>query len=287
MPRRKTKVNPIDDYFSERQKVAAKRRQEDIDMLSQWQEQDRAGKVDPKLTTQLMQRFEPVRRSAQNKYKAQLTGPGFDTKSRTLLVDAMRSYDPSKGAAPSTHLTTNLQRLYRENLQQQSVQNTEAEAGLFGHMDRAKSELADELGRDPEENEILGRVNEFLPAKRRIDLPRFQQVQQRRGGSVLSSSFESNPETPEQVQHQTALQSQKLDLLPYDLNEQELAVYNHLFGRGGQRATTSTGAIAKKIGVSAPTVSRLRKAIAQKAGVTEQQLAQGRNPRRAKKPPGT
>jgi DNA-directed RNA polymerase specialized sigma subunit len=168
-----------------------------------------------------------------------------------------------------------MRRLYRENLQQQPVQNTEADASMFGPMDTARAELMDELERDPYPQEVMQRMNETLPFQKRIDLPRFQQLQTRRGGTALASSFESNP-TSFQVQ----AEHQNLDLLPYDLTNQELQVYNHLFGRGGQRASTSTNAIAKRLGTSAPTVSRLRKAIALKAGVTEEQLAARRNPRK-------
>lgn len=272
-------VNPVDDYLELKKTAAQRRKEDDIGLLTQWQEQDRAGAVDPKLTEQLFQRFEPVRRSAENKYKAQLTSPGFDTKSRTLMVDAWRSWDPSKGGAPVTHMTNTLRRLYRENLQQQSVQNTEAEAGLFGKIDRAQAELTDELGRDPSEDEMLGRINEYLPRKKAIDLPRLQQVQARRGGTVVSSAFESAPEGAPQTQYQQQLEQQQLDLLPYDLDDQELSVYNHLFGRGGQKATTSTNEIARRMGVSAPTISRLRKRVAKKANITEEQLAAGRKKR--------
>jgi len=277
----KGKPNPVDDYMETKKTAAQKRHEADIDLVRQWQQQDQSGQVDPTLTEQLMQRFEPVRRAAQNKYKAALTGPGFDTKSRTLMIDSFRSFDPTRGAVPTTHMTNQLRRLYRENLQQQSVQNTEADAGLFGPMDQTHAELQDELGRDPTLEEHFQRMNETLPAKKRIDLKRFQQVQQRRGGSVLSSGFESNPEAPIQLQHQQALQRQNVDLLPYDLDPQETQVYNQLFGRG-QRPTTSTNAIATRLGVSAPTVSRVRKRIAEKAGVTEEQLSAGRK-RRAPK----
>jgi DNA-directed RNA polymerase specialized sigma subunit len=273
--------DPIDDYLEKKEKTAAQRRSgEDVNLVTQWQQQAAAGAPDPALTEQLYKRFEPVRRNAQNKYKAQLTGPGFDTKARTIMAESWKNWDPTRGASPTTHMTNNLQRLYRENLQQQSVQNTEADAGYFGHMDTADAELQDELGRDPDDNELVGRMNELMPAKKRIDAARLQQLRQRKGGSVISSSFESNPEGPSVAATQAHAEAQNLDLLPYDLDDRELSVYNHLFGRGGQRATQSTNTIAKKLGVSAPTVSKLRKSILQKAGVTEGQLKASKKPRK-------
>ena len=270
-------MNPVDEYFELKKQAASKRREEDIQLVTEWQRQHQLGQVDPTLQEAVFNRFEPVRRAAVSRYKAPLTPAGFDTKSRTLMAEALRSWSPTGGAAPSTHITNHMRRLYRENLQQQAVQNTEADAGLFGHMDTAKSELMDELGRSPMPHEVVQRMNERLPAKRRIDLPRFQQLESRRGGTALSSSFESNP-----ISYQSQVAQQNLDLLPYDLNQQERQVYNHLYGRGGQKSTTSTNTIAKRMGVSAPTISRLRKSIAMKAGVTEDQLSLSKKPRKPK-----
>ena len=274
MKRRKKAVDPVDDYLEAKKTAAARRREDDVNMVTEWQKQRAAGNVDPVLHEQLFKRFEPVRRKAVGKYRAPLTGPGFDVKSRTLMAEALGSWSPQGGAAPVTHITNTMKRLYRENLQQQSIQHTEGDAGLFGKMDQAKAELEDELERDPSHDELLGRMNELLPAHRRIDAQRLQQLQTRRGSAALASGLESNP-----MQYQSQLERQKLDMLPYDLNPQETQVYNMLMGRGG-KAVTSTNAIASRMGVSAPTVSRIRKAIALKAGVTEDQLAATRKQRK-------
>lgn len=274
--KKKADVNPVDDYLEAAKLANANRKEDDATLVMQWQQQRAAGQVDPKLQQQVFGRFEPVRRAAVSKYMAPLTPPGFQTKSRTLLAEALGSWSPTGGAAPATHVTNQMRRLYRENLQQQSVQNTEADAGMFGPMDSARTDFMDEFEREPTRQELLTRMNEMLPAHKRIDDVRFQQLQSRRGGTALASGFESNP-TSFHVQ----AESQNLDLLPYDLNQQELQVYNHLFGKGGQRATTSTNTIASRMGLSAPTISRIRKGIATKAGVTDAQLASGRKSRKS------
>ncbi len=52
-------------------------------------------------------------------------------------------------------------------------------------------------------------------------------------------------------------------LLPYELNTDERAVFEHLYGVGG-KTRKSPGQIAKKLKMSAPKVSRLKRAIAKK-----------------------
>jgi len=274
-PKKSKAVDPLDDYFEAKKLAAANRKDEDANLVTQWQQQRAAGQVDPVLQQQVFSRFEPVRRAAVAKYMAPLTPPGFQTKSRTLLAEALGSWSPTGGAAPATHVVNQMRRLYRENLQQQSVQNTEADAGMFGPMDVARTDFMDEFEREPTQQELLTRMNEMLPQNKRIDAVRLQQLQSRRGGTALASGFESSP-TSFHVQ----AENQNLDLLPYDLNNQELQVYNHLFGRGGQKATTSTNTIASRMGVSAPTVSRVRRGIAMKAGVTDEQLSLGRKSRK-------
>lgn len=263
--------NPVDEYLSEREKVSSKLKIDDTELVKQWQAQNQSGQVDPVLQEQVFSRFEPVRRAAVSKYKAPLTPAGFDTKSRALLASALTSWDPNRGAAPATHITGEMRRLYRENLQQQSVQNTEADAGLFGTMDAARTEFIDEFDRDPTPEEHLVRMNEMLPKNKRINAERFKQVQSRRGGVALSSGFEATP-----MSTQISLEKQTLEMLPYQLNDQEKNVYNHLFGRGGARATESTNEIAAKLGLSPSKVSRLRKSIAMKAGVHEEHLTSKR-----------
>lgn len=270
MPRKKK--NPVDEYLLDKEAQRQKKRQDSLDFVQRFQQADREGQLDESLKQELYQRFAPVMHGAIKKYRGPLAGPGLETKARSLVAQGIRTYDPNAGTVPETHVTNYLKRLWRENLQQDSVRHTEADAGLIGPMDRARDELVDELGRDPTPQEQLQRMNEFMPAHRRVDQNRFNQIQQRRGGTVLSSSFESNPEEPAQMQHQLALQNQRMDLLEYDLKPRQRDIYNRILGRQGFKPTTSTGELARQIGVSAPTISRERKAIARQLGIPEQQL---------------
>lgn len=269
--------DPIDNY-EEAKKTAAQRRREDENNLAvQWQQQlNQTGQPDPDLTAQLMRGLGATRRAAINKYKSPLAGPGFDTDADNLIIEGIKTFNPQAGASLNTHVTNQLKRLHRRNLQHQSVRSTEHDAAVFGQADVAKAELMDELGRDPTDQELHARINEMLPGNRQVDYGRFQTAMSRRAGTIQSSAFESNPQ-----EFHAQLQQQNLEMLPYELNQQQLQVYNHIFGKGGQKATQSTGDIARLMGISEPAVSRHRKAILAKAGVTDDQLgAMSKSPRR-------
>ena len=58
-------------------------------------------------------------------------------------------------------------------------------------------------------------------------------------------------------------QKEVLRLLPYELNSEERAVFEYIYGVGG-KPKLGPGAIAQRLGMSAPKVSRLKRAIADK-----------------------
>jgi DNA-directed RNA polymerase specialized sigma subunit len=54
-----------------------------------------------------------------------------------------------------------------------------------------------------------------------------------------------------------------LKLIPYELSPEENAVFEHVYGTGG-KPQLGTGDIAKRLNMSAPKVSRVKSAIAEK-----------------------
>lgn len=248
-------MDPIDDYLNTKEAAAARRVEDDHSLVSQWQQQHASGQVDPALTHQLIERFQPTIQSAIGKYKSGLTSSGLDAEAKNLAIDAFRTFDPSKGAVFNTHLTNTLRRLQRRNLQNQTAYVPEAKAFYFGHADRARDELVDELGREPTAQEHEQRLNEIVPANKRLGPGELAPILALRKNSVLSSSFEGNMDTFAQNLHE-----QNVALARYDLNDKERKVYEHMFDQG----ITSTGAIAKSLGMSEPAVSRLKKRIEMK-----------------------
>lgn len=277
-------ANPVDEYLTARYgypeeiiKAAAKQAkmpQNQIEDILEWQKQDAevaAGtreEIDPDLNERAHGYLEATRRSAVKKHKAPLAGDALETKSHTITPKILRKWSPEGGASPTTLAYHEYQRLNRENVQQHSIRGSEDDSRMIGTMQEAYGELEDELGEEPTDEQLLERMNEHLPANKRIDMNRFSELQSRRGGSALTSGFESSP-----LSYELSAEQQNLALLPYDLNEQERAVFDQAM------AGKTTGQIAKETGTSDPTISRVKGSILQKAGVPG-----GQQQRKRKKP---
>lgn len=94
--------------------------------------------------------FAQVNRQGGSVAKAALVGTG-----RVWAAKAIKTYDPSKGSALSTHVANYIQRIKRLNYKYRGAarlpENKERE---FGAYDRARANLEEELSRDPTPDEI-------------------------------------------------------------------------------------------------------------------------------------
>jgi DNA-directed RNA polymerase specialized sigma subunit len=247
--------NEVDGYFLEKKAVNQKRVDEDHALVAQWQQAHQNGNLDPQLTHQALTRFKPTMTSALNKFtKGSLSaGSGLNTAAKTYTIEALKTFDPAKGATFNTHLTNTLRRLHRENSEHQSAYTPEGQAFYFGPIQRAHDELADELGRPPTFEEHEQRLNEMLPEHKRLEpggLAPLLTLKNRR--PILASNFDSTPNT---FAHD--LEAQNVSLARHDLNEPDKNIYDLIY----QHNVTGTGDIAKRLGMSDPAVSRAKKRI--------------------------
>lgn len=251
-----SKKDPVDDYFEAKKTAGQRRVEDDHALVAQWQQGHAANAVDPNVTHQVLQRFQPTIQGAIRKYKSPLTGPGLDTQAKNLTIEAMKTFDPTRGAVFNTHLTNTLKRLHRENLQRQGAYVPEAQAFYFGPAQQAHDELLDELGRPPSAVEHEQRLNEMLPEHKRLAPGGLASVLELKRNTVVSSNFEGQPST-----FATDIERQNVDLLRYDLDPKEQQVYDLIYKDG----VTSTGEMAQRLGTSDPAVSRLKGRIEHKA----------------------
>lgn len=246
-------LTPIDTYF--RAKTAAQQRRVDEDhaLVAQWQQAHQGGNVDPELTHQALTRFQPTIQTSLKKFRAPKTGPMIETEARNRSIEALKTFDPSKGATFTTHLTNTLRRLQRANARGQDVYIPEGPASYIGDIQRAHDELSDEMGRAPTPQEHEQRLNEMLPAHRKLAPGKMQEIVALQRNSIPSSVFEATPNTFHQD-----LEAQNVALARYDMPTQEQRVHDLIYKQG----ITATGDIAKQLGVSAPTASRLKGSVA-------------------------
>lgn len=106
------------------------------------------------------------------------------SKAKSLVVRAVKTYDPSSGARLQSWIVTNLKPLSRYGLRSRPVRTPEVAARQAAELNRVSQELADELGRDPTDAELADATG--MSEKRVSD------VRRKAVASVFSSSFDES-----------------------------------------------------------------------------------------------
>jgi len=167
------------------------------------------------------------------------------------VIQGLRSYNPEK-AQMHTWVTGQLQGMQRYVQQHQNLSRiVEERARKVGDLQRAKSSLYETHDREPTTIEIADymKVSPHIVTKLQSELR----------PDILASGALEDPFIDE-----TPRAREVLRLIKYELAPNELLVFEHLTGDGGKPKTTSTGAIARKLGWSDSKVSQVKKAIAGK-----------------------
>lgn len=126
----------------------------------------------------LLNQLQPLIHQQVIRWSGTLSPVTLELQAKTLAVEAIKTYDPKKGAALGTHVTNQLQKLSRTVYTHgQALRLPEHKAVSMASFSVAQQQLADRLGREPTANELadeLGwtsmRVQEFQRAYTRKEL---------------------------------------------------------------------------------------------------------------------
>lgn len=226
----------------------------DVDLWRQWKESGE----DPDRLQPLLQSLNPVIQRNVLRHRApRIHPPVIEAEARSLTVKALRRYNPAKGTMITTHVQNNLKGLNRFVKKHQNFTRiVEAQANRIGDFTRAKDNLSEELGREPTILELSDRLKMSPKKVERLE----KEIRPDRFAALPSdTTVEDNPFEQTLPVHKEIIQ-----MLPYELTIDEQKVFNYLFGRGGMKKTTSTGAIAKSLGWSDSKVSQMKGSIAKK-----------------------
>lgn len=227
----------------------------DLDLWRQW----KTSNEDPEKLSPLLASLNPVITSQVNRHRApRIYKPAIEAHARTLTVQALRRYDPTRKAAVASHVQNNLKGLNRYVKKHQNFTRiVEAQANKIGPYTRAKAALEEELGREPTTLELADRLKmspkkvERLAKEMRPDIFNLP--------AVGPDAFESSPFEEESPRHREVI-----EMLPYELTTDETAVFNYLFGKGGKRKISVMSDIARELGWSASKVSQVKNSISAK-----------------------
>ena len=179
---------------------------------------------------------------------------------KVLAVKAIKSYDPNSGAQLRSWVTGNLKSLSRFGQElARPAHVPEIAARQAAQLDAARSQLADELGRDPSDEELADHSG--------ISLKRVGQVKAMarpymREGEMLSQEGDEQSSYPavDPVGPDPALNS-AVEAVLQSSDDRDQMILKHKIGHGGAERLSNQD-IAKRLGVSPAFVSQRGAALA-------------------------
>ena len=164
------------------------------------------------------------------------------------FVDALKTYDPSRGTKLNTHVNWHLHKTKRFIAQNQNFARLpEPMIYRIGEFERSEDQLRQKLGRDPTTHELSDHLK--WP---QVHVERMRQSLRR---DLSSSLFEFDPSSL-QVSRWNEVKS----LIPYELTPQENAVFEMVYAQNNP----SNNDIANKLKLSPSRVSKIKLNIANK-----------------------
>lgn len=251
-------MNPVDDFLDATEgleKLSAedlrKRQAREFGMWQQWKQ----GGMKKKQLRPLIKSFRPLINHRANVFAGgkirDIPPAAIRAEFTNQFVQALQTYDPNRGAGLGTHISHQLKKAQRfVTTYQNPARIPENRIYRIRELQDAETILDEKLGRAPTQIELSDNLK-WSP--KQVDV-----LQREIRKARPTSAFESDPST-----FTPSRQKEVLRLLPYDLSGDERAVFEHLYGIGGKKQL-GPGAIARKLRMSAPKVSRLKRAIAVK-----------------------
>lgn len=200
------------------------------------------------VTSVVLHKLKPTISSAITSY-----APGHSkdlaVKAAKLALDALKTYDPSRGADPTTHVFNSLKRLNRiSNTRQNIIPISERKAMEYNVVSRAKADFEDTYDREPSEMELADETGFSLKKIRQI----------LNGNKVVSDTATINPES----HNSTFFESDITDDDYYDYVYRSVGPIDQKImewssGHGG-KPVLSTKEIAAKLKITPAAISQRR-----------------------------
>lgn len=243
---------------SEFEKNAAKKTKEDltgvkqldVELYDTWKN----GGKKPDDLRPLLQNFRGLIRSRANSWsrRADLPPAFVHAEFNKQFVSALDTYNPDKGAALGTWVTTRLKKAQRNITKfQDPLRIQENRYYQLGNWDNAMATLEDSLDREPSTREMA----EFLGWSE-AEAGRMEKEKRK---SLYTSGFEAGDPTS----FMPSREAEVLRLIRYELSEEELVVHDYTRGLNG-KPKLRPSQIAKKMKTSASRITRIRQSISRK-----------------------
>ena len=218
----------------------------EMDLWHKW----KASNYDPTYLAPLQEGMKGLIKINVDKWaRVNIPRAAIEMEAEKHFIEALKDYDPTKGAALSTHISQRLNRIERFVLSHQNLARIPENRGgaKFGEYKTARTLFRDEYGRDPTAQELSERMS--LEYKRAItpkEVTMYMKEDRRDLGIGDDSDFR-NEATGDRI---------LLKMLPYELNMEEKQVFERYFGVNGSRKMQPSE-ISKQLNIHPSKVSRL------------------------------
>jgi DNA-directed RNA polymerase specialized sigma subunit len=250
-------VNPVDEFLSDvggLEKLSAddlrQRQKREMEMWTQWQQ----GGQKKKQLRPLLKSLRGFVNHRANVFAGRVRDippAAIRAEFTNQAVQALQSFDPNRGTKLTTHIGHQLKKAQRFiTTYQNPGRIPENRIYRIRELQDAETRLDEKLGRAPTQLELSDQLK-WSP--RQVDV-----LQREVRKALPTGRFEHDPSS-----FVPSRQKEVMRLLPYELNNDERAVFEYIYGVGG-KPKLGPGAIARKLGMSAPKVSRLKRSIAGK-----------------------
>lgn len=177
--------------------------------------------------------------------------PLLRSKARGLAIQAIKKYDPARGAQLRSWVVTQLQPLSRYGQSLRPIHASEMAIRQAAELNRVSTELSDEIGHTPNHEELADHTG--------LSVKRIKMLRRTVIPVVSEGTIAGNAETDEGPNLPGTNQSNMLgnaEEIVYDsLNERDRQIYDWKIGRHG-KPVLSNGEIAKRLGVTPALISQ-------------------------------
>lgn len=189
--------------------------------------------------------------------------PLLRSRARALTVKAIKSYDPAQGAQLRSWVVTQLQPLSRYGQQLRPVHAPEMAIRQAAEVNRVRGEMADKLGRDPDDNELADETG--ISVKRILAVRKMVRPSVAEGGMAEPADEDATAGLP------GVSTANKLSLateVVYDsLSPRDRAIFDLKTGGHG-KTSISNQEIARRLGVTPALISQRSQQIAEQIQLT-------------------
>lgn len=187
------------------------------------------------------------------KGRIEVPSAAIDFEHKKQVVNALKTFDPKRGATLQTWVTTNLKKASRFiHNTQNLVRITEPLAMKIGTFNAVKSELSDKLGHEPDDHSLhealIPHGFSMKDIKRLNKEVRKSFIGSQGGLDDVQAAMLSSPDV------------EVIHLVVPQLSKQELAVHELTFGLNGKQKL-NPGQIAKKLKMDRSKVAKLRTSV--------------------------